>query len=115
MAFKAFLSQGWSKSPGTSQNRIAFLFVMISGMLLYWHWEAMIISYLAVNKEVIPYKSFEQLLSSSNDKVYVKQLNYELTRKVLLIKIYNTLLVSNKLFGELRIKLIILFSLCYIE
>ena len=61
--------QGWSQTPGSYQNRIVFVFVMIAGMLLYWHWEAMVISYLAVRKIVLPYTSFEQLLSSSSDKV----------------------------------------------
>ena len=71
-AFKALLMQGWSKTPESYQNRIAFVSVMISAMVLYWSWEAMIISYLSVNKEVIPYKSFEELLSSSSDKVILR-------------------------------------------
>ena len=70
LAYKAILMQGWNNTPQSYQNRIAFVYVMIAGMLLYWHWEAMLISYLAVKKVVIPYKSFEQLLSSSNDKVH---------------------------------------------
>ena len=68
-AYKTLLMQGWSQTPGSYQNRIVFVFVMIAGMLLYWHWEAMVISYLAVRKIVLPYTSFEQLLSSSSDKV----------------------------------------------
>ena len=45
--------------------------IMIAGMLLYKHWEAMLISWLAVKKVVIPYKSFEELLSGSSDKVNI--------------------------------------------
>ena len=68
-AYKTLLMQGWSKTPDSGQNRIAFVCIMIAGMLLYWHWEAMVISYLAVKKVVLPYTSFEQLLSVSSDKV----------------------------------------------
>ena len=68
-AYKTLLMQGWSKTPDSYQNRIAFVCIMIAGMLLYWHWEAMVISYLAVKKVVLPYTSFEQLLSVSSDKV----------------------------------------------
>ena len=71
LAYKTLLMQGWSKTPNSYQNRIAFTCVMVAGMLLYWHWEAMVISYLAVKKTVLPYESFEQLLSSSSDKVTV--------------------------------------------
>jgi len=66
--------QGWSKTPDAYQNRIAFVCMMVAGMLLYWHWEAMVISYLAVKKTVLPYESFEQLLSSSSDKVPLRKL-----------------------------------------
>ena len=68
-AYKTILMQGWSKTPNAYQNRIAFFCVMVAGTLLYWHWEAMVISYLAVRKTIIPYETFEQLLSMSGDKV----------------------------------------------
>ena len=69
LAYKALLMQSWSNTPDSYQNRICFVCMMVAGMLLYWHWEAMIISYLAVKKVVLPYTSFEQLLSDSSDKV----------------------------------------------
>jgi hypothetical protein len=68
-AYKTVLLQGWNTTPSSFQNRIAFISVMIAGMVFYWHWEAMVISFLAVRKIILPYESFEQLLSSSNDKV----------------------------------------------
>ena len=46
--------------------------VIVTAMVCYWHWEAMIISYLAVRKIVLPYESLEQLLSKSNDKVNIQ-------------------------------------------
>ena len=70
-AYKALLFHGWNYTPTFLQNRIAFITVVITAMICYWHWEAMIISYLAVRKIILPYESFEQLLSKSNDKVSV--------------------------------------------
>ena len=71
-AYKALLFHGWNYTPTFLQNRIAFITVVITAMICYWHWEAMIISYLAVRKIILPYESFEQLLTKSNDKVRVK-------------------------------------------
>ena len=96
-AFKSFLMQGWSKTPESYQNRIAFVCVMIAGMVLYWHWEAMIISYLSVNKEVIPYESFEQLLSASNDKVWLTLFSTEL-KSIYYLRRWTKMLILNKLF-----------------
>ena len=67
--YNSFLFHGWNNTPRFIQNRIAFITVLITAMVCYWHWEAMIISYLAVRKIILPYESFEQLLSKSSDKV----------------------------------------------
>ena len=62
--------------------------MMIAGMLLYWHWEAMVISYLAVKKVVLPYTSFEQLLSVSSDKVPSHQILSFMSKNLNEISIY---------------------------
>ena len=69
LAYKTVLMQGWSKTPQSYQNRIAFACVMIAGMLLYWHWEAMVISYLAVRTVQLPIITLEDLVKKSNLKV----------------------------------------------
>ena len=101
--YKTILFQGWSKTPQAYQNRIAFISVMLTGMLFYWHWEAMIISYLAVRKVVLPYKSFEQLLSTSSDKV-----SFLIAHNI----VYNTFLISKELvfLADKFFKLFVLFK-----
>ena len=44
---------------------------MLSSMLLYFLWEAMLVSYLAVDVQVLPFNSMETLMSSSNYKMAV--------------------------------------------
>ena len=51
----------WSHSPNCYHNRIAFYSVLLAGTLIYYHWEAMLISYLAVRTIVLPFNSLEEL------------------------------------------------------
>ena len=63
------IARGWSHTPARTRNRIVFLSVMAAGTLVYYHWEAMIISYLAARNIVLPFRSLEELLGKSNYKV----------------------------------------------
>jgi hypothetical protein len=63
------IARGWSVTPVAIHNRIAFYSVMLSGALIYWHWEAMIISYLAVRTIVLPFNSIEELLQNTDTNV----------------------------------------------
>ena len=50
-------------------NAIHFLKIyriMIFGAVLYWHWEAMLISYLATRVITLPFNGIETLLSQSD-------------------------------------------------
>ena len=38
-------------------------------MLLFWHWENMLISYLATRKIVLPFKSVEELIKMSDFRI----------------------------------------------
>ncbi len=38
---------------------------------IYWHWEAMLISFLQVRKTVLPFNSLEELYTSTDYKVVV--------------------------------------------
>lgn len=42
------------------------------GTLIYWHWEAMIISFLAVRTTVLPFYSMEEMATKTNFKVVVQ-------------------------------------------
>ena len=57
--------RGWSDSPASAAARVAFLSFLTGGVLLYFHWESMLISYLATRVTPIPFGSLEELLASS--------------------------------------------------
>ena len=57
--------RGWSDSPASTAARVAFLSFLIGGVLLYFHWESMLISYLATRVTPIPFSSLEELRESS--------------------------------------------------
>ena len=44
---------------------------MVASLLLYWHWEAMLISYLATRKILLPFNNVEELVKTSNYKIAI--------------------------------------------
>ena len=42
-----------------------FLLIMGAGTLIYYHWEAMLISFLAVQKKVLPFTTIDELMQIS--------------------------------------------------
>ena len=60
-----FLNRGWSPEPSSSASRAVFLSAVVAGALVYWHWEAMIISFLAVRTIVLPFESLQDLLDNT--------------------------------------------------
>ena len=61
--------------PCKNSSRIAFSVVFIGGIVLYYYWEAMLISYLAVRKIELPFRTLEEL-DKTNFKVrYFKSTN----------------------------------------
>ena len=45
--------------------------ILLTSVLLYWHWEAMLISYLATRKIVLPFNNVEELVKKSNYKIAI--------------------------------------------
>eukprot|EP00095_Tigriopus_kingsejongensis_P012527 maker-scaffold455_size166772-snap-gene-0.36 protein:Tk12527 transcript:maker-scaffold455_size166772-snap-gene-0.36-mRNA-1 annotation:"hypothetical protein L798_01404" len=66
------LARGWSVTPIRARNRVIFLAIILGGSVVFWHWEAMIISYLAVRVPALPFQDLEGLLSKTNKKILVK-------------------------------------------
>lgn len=42
---------------------------MLASILIYWHWEAMLISYLATRVIVLPFNDIEELVKNTNFKI----------------------------------------------
>lgn len=73
---KTLIMQASRVMPSIHSNRIAFATVMMAGTLLYYHWEAMLISYLSVRKTHLPLRSVEDLDKRSEYKVHCRSLRY---------------------------------------
>ena len=64
------LMQGGSVIPNILSTRIAFACVLCTSILFYYHWEAMVISYVAVKKISWSIKSLDEFaLNPINHKV----------------------------------------------
>ena len=60
---------GWTITPQLLRKRITILSVTIGGMLCYYLWEAMLISYFSTPTTSLPFNSLEGLLTKSDKKV----------------------------------------------
>ena len=50
-------------------KRISFLTILLAGILLYWLWEAQLISYFSFPVKSLPFNNLEEFLAKSDDKV----------------------------------------------
>ena len=53
--YVALLLLGSSHNPVKYSTRIVFVSMLLAAALIYWHWEAMLVSYLATRKTVMPF------------------------------------------------------------
>ena len=68
---RTLLMHGSEKMPNVSSNRIAFASVIFAGSLLYYHWEAMLISYVAVRKIQLPFITLDEFSENSDYNVNI--------------------------------------------
>ena len=69
LVYKSLLMLGCSTTPHKGRRRITFLTVMTGSVVLYYLWEAMLISYFSTPKTFLPFNSLEGLLKESDKKV----------------------------------------------
>ncbi|XP_059085839.1 glutamate receptor ionotropic, kainate 5-like [Tigriopus californicus] len=62
-------SRGWDLSPSSLKARVAFFSLLLGGTLVFWHWEAMLISYLATRVIVLPFESLQGLVEGSDFRI----------------------------------------------
>ena len=70
------IAKGWAVTPSTFKNRLLFYVITFCGVIIYYHWEAMVISYLAVRTIVLPFSSLEDLVTNTNFKVTLFYISY---------------------------------------
>ena len=57
--------RGWSDLPVKPAAQVALFSLLFFGTMMYWHWEAMLISYLATRVTVLPFNSIPELITNS--------------------------------------------------
>ncbi len=61
--------RGWSDLPFKTAARMAQYSLLVFGAMIYWHWEAMLISYLSTRVTILPYNSIPELLLTSQHRI----------------------------------------------
>ncbi len=64
-----FLNRGWNPEPDSTSVRIVFFSGLAAGAIIYYYWEASIISFLAVRTIALPFDSLKDLLENTDTKV----------------------------------------------
>ena len=50
-------------------NTIFFLSIVLGGVMVYWHWEAMVTSYLSARVTTFPFKDLAGIVEASDFKI----------------------------------------------
>ena len=61
----AMTMRGWSILPSRFAARYAVFNLLLFGALIWWHWEAMLVSYLATRKISLPFNNIPELVSNT--------------------------------------------------
>ena len=61
--------RGWSILPSNPAAQLAILSLLFFGTLMFWHWEAMLISYLATRVIVMPFTDIAELVSNTDYRI----------------------------------------------
>ena len=70
---QTLIMRSTKKMPSPISSRIAFAVVMLAGIAFYYHWEAELVSYLAVRKTHLPFRNIKELAAHPRYKVIVGQ------------------------------------------
>ena len=61
--------RGWSILPSNPAAQLAILSLLFFGTLMFWHWEAMLVSYLAARIIVMPFTNMAELMSNTEFRI----------------------------------------------
>ena len=63
--------RGWNTLPSKLPAKIALFSLLFFGTMIYWHWEAMLISYLATRVISLPFKDIPDLVANTQFRIIV--------------------------------------------
>ena len=61
--------RGWSNLPSKLPAQIAVISLIFFGAMMWWHWEAMLISYLATMTVSLPFKDLSDLVTNTQFRI----------------------------------------------
>jgi len=67
----ALTMRGWDTQPTKNSGKVVFLSLLVFGLLTYYHWEAMLISYLSTRFTVLPFNNIPELITNTNFKISI--------------------------------------------
>ena len=65
----ALTMRGWNTLPSKLPGRIALFSLLFFGTMIFWHWEAMLISYLATRVISLPFKDIPDLVANTQFRI----------------------------------------------
>ena len=69
IVYRSLLMLGCDTVPDSFRSRIVLIVALFMGMMLYWLWEAMLISYFSSANIILEFNNLEELLTKSKTKV----------------------------------------------
>ena len=64
--------RGWNILPSKLPSQIALFSLLFFGTMMFWHWEAMLISYLATRVISLPFKDIPDLVSNTQFRIILQ-------------------------------------------
>jgi hypothetical protein len=61
--------RGWKTLPSKLPAKIALFSLLFFGTMIFWHWEAMLISYLATRVISLPFKDIPDLVANTQFRI----------------------------------------------
>ena len=64
--------RGWNILPSKLPSQVALFSLLFFGTIMFWHWEAMLISYLATRVISLPFKDIPDLVSNTQFRIILQ-------------------------------------------
>ena len=61
--------RGWSDLPSKLPAQIAVMSLLFFGTMMWWHWEAMLIAYLAERRISLPFSDLSDLVANTQFRI----------------------------------------------
>ena len=61
--------RGWNALPSKLPAQIALFSLLFFGTMIFWHWEAMLISFLATRIIYLPFKDIPDLMTNTQFRI----------------------------------------------